>query len=325
MKVQLGGKAIAQGITVPQGKNKRLVNYILWIVFIAVCIFFALVSKNFLTKVNIINIFTQVAITGILAIGMTYVIITGGIDLSVGSIVALSGIAAAYAARAGYGLLIPILLALAVGVIIGGLINGLLIAKCGLQPFIVTLATMEIARGLATILTHAADIYGLDKSFVKPLTVKIFDIPFPAICFIILFALVVLFERKSPLSRWIFAIGDNEKSAVLAGLPVSKVKIFVYLMSGVFAAISGVLLTAKIAAAEPNMGDGYELTAIGAVVIGGTSLSGGKGSIMGTLFGIFLFGILTNGMNLLNIPSYYQTVVKGIVIIFAVLLDKLRK
>jgi ribose transport system permease protein len=306
-------------------RKSNIANFIRLFLFIAVCIFFIFASENFLTKANIINIVMQVSITGILAIGMTYVIITGGIDLSVGSVVAISGITAAFLARAGYGLVTPILAAVAVSVLIGGVINGLLIAKCNLQPFIVTLATMEIARGMAMILTNAADVYSLDPRFIAPLSMKIMDIPFPAICFVVLFLIALFFEKRVPLSRYIYAIGDNEKSAALAGLPVVKTKIFVYLMSGVFAAISAVLLTARIAAAEPNMGEGYEMTAIGAIVIGGTSLKGGKGSVAGTLFGVFLFGILTNGMNLLNIPSFYQTVVKGVVIIFAVLLDKLRK
>lgn len=302
-----------------------LVNYLLWLVVFFTIVVFALTIPQFLSVRNAENIVTQVSITGILAIGMTYVIVSGGIDLSVGSVLGLSAVTTAILARAQLGVWIPLAGGILTGAVIGFVFNGLLIARSNIPPFIVTLAGLSIFRGLAHIFSNTADVYGLDDRFLALLTTRIMGLSFPAVCFIVLFALALFFERNVPFARYIYAVGDNERTATLSGIAVNKVKIFVYGVLGVLSAVSGILLTARIAAAEPNMGMGYELTAIGAVIIGGTSLTGGKGSVLYTLTGILLLGILDNGFNMLGLPSYYQLVVKGVIIIIAVLLDKFRR
>lgn len=308
----------------PQADHSLILNYLLWVIVALTILLFALTIPEFFSLTNAENIITQVSITGILAIGMTYVIISGGIDLSVGSVLGLAGIVTALLARAHLGLWIPIAGGLATGIIVGFIFNGLLIAKAGITPFIVTLAGLTIARGLAHIVSNTSDIYGLDPRFLAPLTFKVFGLSFPGVCFLLILSAALFFEDNIPFARYIYAVGDNEKTARLSGLPVAKVKIIVYGMLGICAAISGILLTGRVAAAEPNMGEGYELTAIGAVIIGGTSLAGGKGSVQSTLIGILLLGVLDNGFNMLGLPSYFQLVVKGVIIVIAVLLDKFR-
>ena len=302
-----------------------LVNYLLWLVVILTVVAFSLTIPHFMSLRNAENIVTQVSITGILAIGMTYVIISGGIDLSVGSTLGLSAIVTGLIAREQYGLWLPLAGGILTGVLIGFVFNGVLIAKSNIPPFIVTLAGLSIFRGLAHILSNTTDVFGLDERFLDPLTAHPFGVSFPACCFVVLFALAVFFEKNVPFARYIYAVGDNERTAILSGIAVKRVKTIVYGMLGVLSAISGILLTARVAAAEPNAGIGYELTAIGAVIIGGTSLAGGKGSVQYTLTGILLLGILDNGLNMLGLPSYYQLVVKGVIIVIAVLLDKLRE
>lgn len=301
-----------------------LVNYLLWLVVVLTIVIFALTIPQFFSVRNAENVVTQVSITGILAIGMTYVIISGGIDLSVGSALGLAAVVTALLARAHLGLWLPVMGGILTGVVIGFVFNGLLIARSNIPPFIVTLASLSICRGLAHIFSNTADVYGLDDKFLEVLTARVAGVSFPAACFVVLFVLALFYERNVPFARYIYAVGDNEKTAILSGIAVKKVKILVYGMLGVLSAVSGILLTARIAAAEPNMGTGYELTAIGAVIIGGTSLTGGKGSVLYTLTGILLLGILDNGFNMLGVPSYYQLVVKGVIIIIAVLLDKFR-
>ena len=301
-----------------------LLSYLLWLVLICTALIFALTIPYFFGLRNAANIMTQVSITGILAIGMTYVIISGGIDLSVGSVLGLSAIVTALLARENLGLWIPLGGGILTGILAGFVFNGLLIARANIPPFIVTLAGLSIFRGLALILSRTADVFGLDDRFIDPLTTRVYGVSFPAVCFLVLFALALFFEKKVRFARYIYAVGDNERAATDLGLPVTKVKIFVYGVLGALSAIAGILLTARLAAAEPNVGTGFELTAIGAVIIGGTSLAGGRGSVLGTLTGILLIGILDNGFNMLGVPSFFQLVIKGVIIIIAVFLDKLR-
>jgi ribose transport system permease protein len=304
-------------------RTSVLVNYLLWIVLALAIGIFALTTPNFFGWRNAENVITQVSITGILAIGMTYVIISGGIDLSVGSVLGLSGVVAALLAREQLGVWIP----LAGGVLTGivtGLINGILITRANIPPFIVTLAGLSVFRGVTYILSRTSDVFGLDERFVEGLSTQVFDISFPAICFLIICGIALFFEKNIRFAQYIYAVGDNERAAIDLGLPVNQVKIFVYGALGLLSAISGILLTARLAAAEPNLGTGYELTTIGAVIIGGTSLAGGRGSVLSTLTGILLLGVLDNGFNMVGVPSYYQLIVKGMIIVIAVFLDKFR-
>jgi ribose transport system permease protein len=304
-------------------RTSVLVNYLLWIVLALAIGIFALTTPNFFGWRNAENVITQVSITGILAIGMTYVIISGGIDLSVGSVLGLSGVVAALLAREQLGVWIP----LAGGVLTGivtGLINGILITRANIPPFIVTLAGLSVFRGVTYILSRTSDVFGLDERFVEVLSTQVFDVSFPAICFLIICGIALFFEKNIRFAQYIYAVGDNERAAIDLGLPVNQVKIFVYGALGLLSAISGILLTARLAAAEPNLGTGYELTTIGAVIIGGTSLAGGRGSVLSTLTGILLLGVLDNGFNMVGVPSYYQLIVKGMIIVIAVFLDKFR-
>jgi ribose transport system permease protein len=305
-------------------RTGALVNYLLWIVLLLTVLIFALTTPHFFGWRNAENVITQVSITGILAIGMTYVIISGGIDLSVGSVLGLSGVVAALLAREQLGVWIPLAGGILTGIVTGFLINGVLITKANIPPFIVTLAGLSVFRGATYIISRTSDVFGLDEQFVGMLSTRAFGVSFPAVCFLVICGLALFFEKKIRFARYIYAVGDNERAAIDLGLPVNQVKIFVYGVLGVLSAISGILLTARLAAAEPNMGTGYELTTIGAVIIGGTSLVGGRGSVLGTLTGILLLGVLDNGFNMVGVPSYYQLIVKGLIIVIAVFLDRFR-
>lgn len=304
-------------------RTNVLVNYLLWMVLALIIVIFALTTPNFFGWRNAENVITQVSITGILAIGMTYVIISGEIDLSVGAVLGLSGVVAALLAREQLGVWIPLVGGVLTG-IVTGLINGVLITRGNIPPFIVTLAGLSVFRGVTYILSRTSDVFGLDERFVNVLSTQVFGVSFPAICFLIICSIALFFEKNVRFAQYIYAVGDNERAAIDLGLPVNQVKIFVYGVLGLLSAISGILLTARLAAAEPNLGTGYELTTIGAVIIGGTSLAGGRGSVLSTLTGILLLGVLDNGFNMVGVPSYYQLIVKGMIIVIAVFLDKFR-
>jgi ribose/xylose/arabinose/galactoside ABC-type transport system permease subunit len=305
--------------------NMRMVlQYSLWFILAVLVAVFAIITPTFLTPLNIVNILTQVSITGMIAIGMTYVILSQGIDLSVGSIIGLCGVIAALLARMKVGAFIPLIGAVALGGVIGAGFNGFFIARMRLAPFIVTLGSMSIARGLALIISKTQAIYDLDERFLFIGSGNILGIPLPAICFVFLVALLYLVEKNIPFARYIYAVGDNETAAKLSGISVARVRLVVYAFSGLISGLAAAFLTARVAAAEAATGSGYELTAIGAVVIGGTSLNGGKGSVMFTLVGVLILGVLDNGFNMMNVTSYYQQVVKGIFIVLAVLLDRYR-
>ncbi len=305
--------------------NMRMVlQYSLWFILIVLVVIFAILTPTFLTPLNIVNILTQVSITGMIAIGMTYVILSQGIDLSVGSIIGLCGVIAALLGRMKVGAFVPLIGAVALGGFIGYAFNGFFIAKMRLAPFIVTLGSMSIARGLALIISKTQAIYDLDERFLFIGSGSVIGIPLPALCFVLLVALSYFLEKNIPFARYIYAVGDNETAAKLAGISVARVRFVVYTFSGLVSGLAAAFLTARVAAAEAATGSGYELTAIGAVVIGGTSLNGGKGSVLFTLVGVLILGVLDNGFNMMNVTSYYQQVVKGIFIVLAVLLDRYR-
>lgn len=300
-------------------KYKSIIGLILFSVIISI------LNPRFLTMGNILNILRQTSINSIIAAGMTFVILTGGIDLSVGSILALTG---AYAAgMIGYG--IPPILAVILALIIGGaigVINGLIISKGKVQPFIATLGIMTFARGATLVFTDGKPIsmgYGENARLIAKLGTGYFlGIPIPIYVMAIVFALGYFVLKHTRLGRYIYALGGNEEATKLSGINIDRIKLYVYGISGMLSALAGIIVTTRLSSAQPTAGTGYELDAIAAVVLGGTSLAGGVGSILGTIVGALIIGILNNALNLMNVSSYYQYLVKGLVILVAVLLDR---
>ncbi len=306
--------------------GRILGNYGIYIAFILLFAILAIASPVFLTATNIINIFRQISVIGIIAVGMTYVIITGGIDLSVGAIVAFSGVITTSMVKTDDPS--PLGLALMVGVLVGlacGAFSGFFVAKLGVPPFIVTLATMTITKGFSYVYTNGRPITGLIPEFTNIGGGSVGILPIPVIIYIVVVVVGVFFLNYTKFGRYVFAVGGNEKAAVVSGINASSVKFGVYMISGVCSAIAGIVLAARIKTGQPASGDGYELDAITAVVIGGASLSGGVGSIIGSVIGMLIIGIMTNGLDLLNVSSYYQQVIKGAIILIAVLSDRKKR
>jgi len=303
----------------------QFINYIrqygIFLAFLIICGFLSYASSQFLTISNWTIIITQVSINALLAFGVTFVIITGGIDLSVGSIVAVAGVVAALlASQPDLPLIVPILGGLLAGLVFG-LINGLIITKSKIAPFIVTLGIMTMGRGLALILSKGRPISNLSDSFNFIGGGDIFGIPFPIIVLVIVFIISYLLLKNTVFGRYVYAIGGNEQAAWASGINVNKIKMAVYALCGTLAGLAGILLTSRITTGQPNAGAGFELDAIAAAIIGGTSTSGGTGTMVGTLIGALLIGVINNGLDLLNVSSYYQQVIMGAIIIGAVLLD----
>jgi inositol transport system permease protein len=300
-------------------------QYGLLIVFGIICLIISLITPQFLTLSNLTIIVTQVSINALLAFGVTFVIITGGIDLSLGSIVAVTGVTSAMLAHPdSYPVLIPIVMGLLAGLLMGAF-NGFIITKSKIAPFIVTLGTMTIGRGLALILSDGRPVSNLSDSFNYLGSGTVFGIPFLILIFILVFALCSIILSKTILGRHIYAIGGNEQAARASGINIDRVKLSVYSISGLLAGLAGILLASRITTGQPNAGAGFELDAIAAVVIGGTSTAGGRGTMTGTLIGVLLIGVINNGLDLLNVTSYYQQVVMGIIIIGAVIVDSLNQ
>ncbi len=300
-------------------------QYGLLIVFGIICLIISLITPQFLTISNLTIIVTQVSINALLAFGVTFVIITGGIDLSLGSIVAVSGVTSAMLAHPdSYPVLIPIIMGLLAGLLMGAF-NGFIITKSKIAPFIVTLGTMTIGRGLALILSDGRPVSNLSDSFNYLGSGTVLGIPVLILIFILVFALCSIILSKTILGRYIYAIGGNEQAARASGINIDRVKLSVYSISGLLAGLAGILLASRITTGQPNAGAGFELDAIAAVVIGGTSTAGGRGTMAGTLIGVLLIGVINNGLDLLNVTSYYQQVVMGIIIIGAVVLDSLNQ
>ena len=280
-----------------------------------------LTTDTFLSVANLTNVARQVSINGILAVGVTFVLLTAGVDLSLGSVVALSGVACATFAHPGdHSVIVPI----AVGLLTGaacGLVNGVLVTRGGVAPFIVTLGMMTIARGLALIVSGGRPVANMSNELTA-LAGDFLGIPIPVLCFAGVALAAWFFLRNFRLGRHIYAVGGNEHAARAAGVPVERVKLFAYGLCGLLTGLAGVVLAARITTGQPNAGQAYELDAIAAVVIGGTSLAGGVGTITGTLLGVLLIGVINNGLDLLGVSSYYQAVIKGVIIVGAVWLDR---
>ena len=271
------------------------------------------------------NLLRQLIINGFIALGMSYVILTGGIDLSVGSTLAFTSAIFAGLMQNGMNAILAILISLVLGAFLG-FINGLFITKGKLAPFIVTLATMTIYRGATLVYTDGRPIAGKRDDFLFAFLGrgKVFGIPFQVILFIIFFIILIIILKKTAFGRKVYAVGGNEKASFISGINIDKVKIYVYTISGILATISGLVLTSRLNSAQPTAGSSYEMDAIAAVVLGGTSMTGGSGSLVGTLIGILILGVLNNGLNLLGVSSFYQQIVKGVVILLAVLVDRKR-
>lgn len=285
-----------------------------------------IINSNFLTANNLLNLLLQVTSNALIAFGMTFVILTGGIDLSVGSILALSSALTAGLLGSGMPVTLAILISLILGCILG-MMNGLLISYGKLAPFIVTLATMTIFRGSTLVYTNGNPITkGLSDTFLFQFLGQgyIVGIPFPVIIMFIVFIVLYVLLHKTAFGKSVYAIGGNEKAAYISGVKLNKVKIIIYSISGMMASISGLIITSRLSSAQPTAGASYEMDAIAAVVLGGTSLSGGKGRILGTLIGALIIGVLNNGLNIIGVSAFWQQVVKGVVILIAVLIDRFK-
>ncbi|WP_330408616.1 ribose ABC transporter permease [Romboutsia weinsteinii] len=300
-------------------KYKSLLGLVLLIAVVSV------LNPSFLSVKNIMNILRQTSVNAVIAAGMTFVILTGGIDLSVGSILGISGAVCASLLVSGQNVVVAVIAALLVGAAVG-FINGFVISKGKLQPFIATLATMTILKGLTLVYTNGNPITlgsnELAMSFGKIGGGTIFGIPTPAMIMMIVFMVCYYILHNTKMGRYTYALGSNEEATKLSGLNTDKIKIWVYTISGILASVAGIIITSRLYSAQPTAGAGYELDAIAAVVLGGTKLAGGKGKITGTIIGALIIGVLSNALNILDVSSYYQTMVKGGVILLAVLLDR---
>jgi ribose transport system permease protein len=286
----------------------------------------AVLSPDFLTLGNLLDVTRQVSINAVISFGMTLVILLGGIDLSVGSILAVSSLVVALLMRGGESAT----LATAVGIFCGALMgaaNGLLVTKGRVAPFIATLGTMTLLRGLALVLCQGSPISGFPSEFFAALGGGYLArmIPLPVVWMLVLFAILWFVLDRTVFGRHVYATGGNPGAASLSGVNVDRIQILVYTLSGLTAAVAGIILTSRLDSAQPTAGEGYELDAITAVVLGGTSLAGGRGWIFGTLLGALLIGVLNNGLNLVGVSAFYQQVIKGSVILLAVLLDRASK
>ncbi|MDX3100698.1 ABC transporter permease [Nonomuraea angiospora] len=294
------------------------------VALVALVVALSLLSPDFLSVTNLLNVGVQAAVTAILAFGQTFVIVTSGIDLSVGSVAALSAIVLAWTASvAGLPWPLATLVSLVVGVACG-LVNAVLIAYGRLPPFIATLAMLGVARGLALVISAGSPIPMPDAvSHLGDTAGGV--LPVPVIVMVVMGVIAAVVLNRTYAGRAMYAIGGNEEAARLSGIKVGRQKLVTYALSGGFAAVAGIVLASRLASAQPQAAAGYELDAIAAVVIGGASLSGGKGRALGTFVGALILAVLRNGLNLLSVSAFWQQVVIGVVIALAVLVDTLRR
>jgi ribose transport system permease protein len=288
---------------------------------------FSFLSPYFFTSENILNVSLQTSIIAIIAAGMTFVILTAGIDLSVGSVVAFTGVIATALLRLDlpFGVAIAVAAAAAIGIgTLSGALAGALITKLNITPFIVTLALMTIWRGASFLFTDGRPIWDLPEQFSSIAGARVLGLPVPTIVMLVVFAAGYIVLTRTPFGRYVYAVGGNREAARLAGIRTDRVILGVYVLCGFLAAVSGILLASRLNSGQPNSGLMYELDVIAAVVVGGTSLMGGRGSIVGTFVGAMLIGVLRNGLNLLNVSSYLQMIFVGAVILLAVALDRFR-
>lgn len=315
-----------------------LKNNVLIFFLLLLCVIVAIAQPRFLTAGNLINVATQVAINAFLATGVTFVIISGGIDIGIGSVAALSGIVAAVVVKdmPNASVFVCIIISLGIAVLVGlacGLFNGIMVVKFKVVPMIATLAMMSVARGLAYVVTNGKPVFGLPENFsylgtarfIKTDSMPVGWIPVIVILTVLVMTIAHIFLSKTVTGRRIYAVGSNSDVSFLSGIKVGRVTILAYAICGVCAAIGGVCIASKLNTGQPTSATGYEMYAIAAVALGGTSLSGGSGGITRTITGILTIGVLNNGMNLLGIPSFWQTIVMGLVILLAVVIDQMQE
>ncbi len=307
-----------------QNKTKDFIlKNIIYIAFIIMLLGLSVSARAFLTTNNLINVLRQATVVGVLSMGMTYVIISGGIDLSVGSTMALAScIAAAYATTSTA---IPLPIAILLGCLAGmavGLINGIVVSYLGVVPFIATLGMQYAIRGVALVYTSGRPINALTASYTNIGKGYVGFVPVPVILFIIIALIAWFFLAKTQFGRYIYAIGGNEQAALVSGLRVKRIKCIAYVINGLTAALAWIILSARVAVGSPTAGEGYDLLAITAVVVGGTSNQGGTGGILPSIIGVFIVTVLNNGMDLLGVSGYYQKIVTGVVVLLAVIIDR---
>ena len=302
---------------------QRIAEYVIVVAIILESIVFAVIAPQFFSVPNLVNVALSIAITGILAVGMTAVILTGGIDLSVGSVAALAGVVAAMIAVGG-GVFTSGIVALGIGLAVG-LFNGIVIAQFRVPPFVTTLAMLTICRGLAFIVTGGRSIGNLPSSFGFLGRERLWGVPVPVLLMLVVFAVGWFVLKRMTFGRYVYAVGGNREAAFLAGVNTKGVIVLVYVLNGLLVGLAGLVLASRLGAGVPNAGLQYELDVIAAVVVGGTSLNGGRGSVIGTFWGAVFIGILNNGLNLAGIDPYMQKIALGLVILLAVLADQINK
>jgi len=301
--------------------------------FIVLCVILSIISPYFLTRQNILNVLRQSSINGILAVGMTFVILTGGIDLSVGSVVALAGIVGASFATTSsvagvYGSPYPAPMAIMIGLLVGlaaGSVCGLVVSRFKVPPFVVTLGMLSSARGLTMLYTLGRPVPTLTPSFRWMGTGQVIGVPVPILILLVVFAIFWWVLTRTRFGRHVYAVGGNARAATTSGIFVSRIRLIVYMISGVTAGLAGLILAARTGSGLTQAGIAYELDAIAAVVIGGTSLAGGDGTGTGSLFGALIIAVMNNGLDLLGVDSNYQQIIKGLLIVVAVMIDPSRK
>ncbi len=300
-----------------------LIEYALYVALVAMIIFLSIATPKFFTSSNIVNVLRQISIQAIIAIGMTMAIILAQMDLSVGAIVAFASVLNAILLKSGISVPTSILLTLVISAL-WGLLSGVIIAYFKLHAFLVTLAMLTLVRGITYTMTGGYPVGGLPKSFFPIGAGHFLGIPYPVIYMIVLYVLGYILLKHTPFGRSVYAIGGNEDAARLSGIRIFLIKVLVFVSTAVLSAIGGIILSSRLMAGSPEVGQGWELDIIAAVVIGGTSISGGEGKLTGTLVGMLFVGILTNGMILLGVTPYMQQVVRGLVILLAVILNSLQ-
>lgn len=293
----------------------------IYIAFALLCLVLSILSPYFFTFKNMVNVLNQVSIIGIIAIGSTFVLISGGLDLSPGAVVALAGVMAAQFGHPGeYPLIVPIVVGITTGILFG-IFNGFVTSKGGVPPFIVTLGTMTIGRGLALLACDGMQVINLSDKYVDLASSEVFGIPILIVLFILVFLFSYFVLNMTRFGRHIYAVGGNENAAHVSGVNVNRIKISVYAIAGALSGFGGLLLSSRTIVGSPIAGSGYELDAIAAAVIGGTSTTGGLGKLSGTIIGALIIQVISNGLDMINVPSYYQQIVKGSIIILAVFID----
>ena len=306
-------------------KREMFRRYGMLAVLVVLIVIFSFGSKYFLTGDNIINVLRQVAVCGISAVGLTFIMLTGGIDLSIGTVIGMTGVMTAIAMVEWQ---IPMLLAVLIGLVTGlliGLINGLLVTYVNIPALIATLGTMTSVRGLCFIVTGGLPVYNFPESFDVFGKGYISVIPVPVIIMVIILVIGWYVLNKTKYGRYLYAIGGNAEAARLSGINVKKNKVMTYVIAGLLSAVAGIVELSRLSSGQPNTGNGFEMTVITAVVLGGISVNGGEGKFFGVVVGVFVMGVLTNGMVMMNIYEYYQQLIKGIVLLVAVGFDQLSK